>query len=285
MPTPAQALYHGQPVAFLTQHGKQDLLREPLESALGCRLLHTDAWDTDQLGTFTRDTSRPGSPMDAARQKARIGMALTGAHLALASEGSFGADPFGTQMPWNTELLLWVDVGANMEVVGLAQGPAQNLQRWVSSMADLLRFADDALFPEHHLVLRPEHPRHQAVHKGLCDAHGLAQAFDGAYRQSNNGQVFVENDLRAFANPTRQQMILKASQDLLAKLSSACPACATPGFGLREHVPGLPCRACGAPTRLPKADIWCCAACGHRAHRASTHAPWADPSRCDFCNP
>ena len=41
-------------VAFLTQHGKQDLVKTPLESALACELVHTDAYDTDQLGTYTR---------------------------------------------------------------------------------------------------------------------------------------------------------------------------------------------------------------------------------------
>ena len=285
MSSPEQAFYKGQTLAFLTQHGKQDLLRTLLESSLGCQLLHTDAWDTDQLGTFTRDQSRRGSQMDAARQKANIGMALTGARLGLGSEGSFGVDPFGAMMPWNTEMVLWVDSRANMEVVGFAHGPAQNLQRMVKNPTELFRFAADARFPEHHLVLRPEHPRHNGVHKGLCDAASLERAFDLASQQSTNGQVFVENDLRAFANPTRQQMILKAGQDLVHKLSSPCPSCAKPGYCLSEQIPGLPCRACGAPTRLPKAEIWRCAACGHNEHRNSNSALWADPGRCDFCNP
>ena len=97
--------YEGCPIAFLTQHGKQDLVREPLEAALGCHLVHTDGYDTDQLGTFTRELTRAGSQLDAARKKANIGMALTGASVGLASEGSFGPDPFGAFMPWNTEQL------------------------------------------------------------------------------------------------------------------------------------------------------------------------------------
>jgi hypothetical protein len=285
MNAPTQGFYRGQQVAFLTQHGKQDLLRGPLESALGCRLLHTDAWDTDQLGTFTRDQSRPCSPMDAARRKAGIGMALTGARLGLASEGSFGIDPYGAQMPWNTEILLWVDSNTNIEIIGLAHGPAQSLQRTVKTMAELLRFADDARFPEHHLVLRPEHPQHPNVVKGICDAPNLERAFDWARQHSAHGEVFVENDLRAFANPTRQQMILKASQDLLVKLNTHCPSCAKPGYCLSEQIPGLPCRACGAQTRVPQGEKWSCSACGHTAHRTNALGQWADPSRCDLCNP
>ena len=60
-------LYKTLKVAFLTQHGKQTLLRAPLE---------------------------------AARKKALIG---------IASEGSFGMDPFGGFIPWNTEVVAWID--------------------------------------------------------------------------------------------------------------------------------------------------------------------------------
>ena len=58
--------YRGQRVALLTQHGKQTLLQDPLQQALGCQLLHTDGYDTDQLGTFTRDIARAGN---CARQR------------------------------------------------------------------------------------------------------------------------------------------------------------------------------------------------------------------------
>lgn len=94
-----QSIYQGRQVAFLTQHGKQNLIRTPLEGALGCQLVHTDGYDTDQLGTFTRDVARPGSQLAAARRKANIGMELTGAHVGIASEGAFGPDPFAGLIP------------------------------------------------------------------------------------------------------------------------------------------------------------------------------------------
>ena len=98
--------YQGLQVALLTQHGKQDLLRAPLERALGCQLLHTSAYDTDTLGTFTGDVARDGSQREAARKKAQIAIDLTGAQVGLASEGAFDTDPFTGLMPWNTEVLL-----------------------------------------------------------------------------------------------------------------------------------------------------------------------------------
>ena len=272
-------------VAFLTQHGKQDLVKIPLESALGCELVHTDAYDTDRLGTFTREIARPGSQLDAARRKAQIGMALTGAPVSIASEGSFGTDPFGGFMPWNTELLLWVDPANELEVTGIAQGPAQSLHRTVDSLDGLMRFAQDAQFPGHHLVMRPEHEDHGDVVKNIHDEQTLVQVFAKLQAQSASGKVFVENDLRAFCNPTRQALIRKACDDLILKLQSPCPQCQSPGFWVQSHMAGLPCRACGQKTRLPVAQVWHCAACQHEEQRALPSEPWADPSRCDFCNP
>jgi hypothetical protein len=269
----------------LTQHGKQDLVRGPIESALGCQLVHTDGYDTDQLGTFTRELTRAGSQLDAARKKASIGMALTGASVGMASEGSFGPDPFGAFMPWNTEVVLWVDRLSGLEVTGFAHGPARSLHRMVKTPQELERFAKEAGFPEHHLVLRPEHPEHPDMDKGIHDHTLLLKAFNLAQAKSGNGVVFAENDLRAFCNPTRQKLILKATEELIRKLLSACPDCDSPGYWLSQQIPGLPCRDCGSLTRLPKAEIWGCKKCGHQEQRAVNAQPWADPARCDFCNP
>ena len=121
--------------------------------------------------------------------------------------------------------------------------------------------------------------------KGIRDHETLAKAFRLAQAKSANGAVFVENDLRAFSNPTRQKTILKATEDLIQKLLSVCPSCDVPGYWLSQQIPGLPCRACGSLTRLPKAEIWSCKKCGHHEQRAMNGQPWADPARCDFCNP
>ena len=83
-------------------------------------------FDTDLLGTFTRETARGGSQLDAARRKARKGMELSGLDAGLASEGSFGPDPFAEMVPWNVELIAWLDDRMGIEVVGMAQGPARS---------------------------------------------------------------------------------------------------------------------------------------------------------------
>jgi hypothetical protein len=278
-------LYKTHKVAFLTQHGKQALLRGPLETALGCELVHTDAYDTDLLGTFTRDQIRPGSQVEAARQKALIGMSLTHTMIGIASEGSFGMDPFGGFIPWNTEVLVWIDQNLGIEVQGIAHGPAQSLHKTIRSLDELEAFARTANFPEHHLVLRPQHQDHPELFKGIDHRADLLKAFDWAKQKSVNGCVFIENDLRAHCNPTRQGLIRKAADNLIQKLLSACPQCNTPGFWITEQTAGLPCTACGRKTHLPVSEIWCCSVCKYEDHKRLSINQLADPSRCDFCNP
>ena len=46
--------YCNQPVAFLTQHGKERVVEPVLASRVGCQIELVRGFDTDQLGTFTR---------------------------------------------------------------------------------------------------------------------------------------------------------------------------------------------------------------------------------------
>jgi len=103
------ALYDGRPVAFLTQHGKERMVAPVLQEGLGCQVELVGGFDTDQLGTFTREIPRAGTQLEAARAKAREGMRSSGRRLGLASEGSFGADPIVGFFAWNLEMLIWID--------------------------------------------------------------------------------------------------------------------------------------------------------------------------------
>jgi hypothetical protein len=125
--------YSGQAIAFLTQHGKEALLGPLFSEKLACTLVRATGFDTDQLGTFTRDVPRPGTQLAAARFKANKGMELTGLSIGIGSEGAFGADPVGGIMPWNTEVIVWVDATLGIEILGIAQGPSGGLQRFVNS--------------------------------------------------------------------------------------------------------------------------------------------------------
>ncbi|MFM2239177.1 MAG: hypothetical protein RJA69_551 [Pseudomonadota bacterium] len=276
--------YQGKTVACLTQHGKVPLIAPILEPALGCHIAQASGYDTDLLGTFTGEVKRLEGQIDTARKKARLGMELSGAQIGIASEGAFGADPFGGIMPWNIEVLIWLDEASRLEVVGIAQGPARHLHRGVQSVEELEKFSREAGFPEHHLVIRPDRPMDDRVRKGLHRWGDLKQAFLQCQQEVRHQRVYVEHDLRAFCNPTRQRMIQQAAADLLQKIQSFCPSCSQPGFSITGHTPGLPCLWCGHPTRLAKSLQWSCASCGYSREDAH-EAQHAKPERCDICNP
>jgi hypothetical protein len=281
----SQSIYRGRQVAFLTQHGKECLVAPIMAPALGCDIARVDGYDTDLLGTFSRDIQREGSQLDTARRKARIGMTLAGSSIGIASEGSFMADPFAGWMPWNVEILIWFDDDLGIEVTGMAQGPAKSAHRSISSIDELRTFAADAGFPEHRLMLRPDDEHSLEIIKGLADWPTLEHSFFEMLEKSTTGRVFAENDLRAFCNPTRQAMISNAAQDLLNKLLSICPHCSSPGYSIAHRKAGLPCGTCNAPTRLPIADIWCCPKCAHTEDIKRSTPSHADPANCDYCNP
>lgn len=197
---PSARPYADRRIALLTQHGKERVIAPALEPGLGCTIEHVSGFDTDLLGTFTRETARAGSQLDAARRKARKGMELSGLDAGLASEGSFGPDPFTGMVPWNVELIAWLDDRMGIEVVGMAQGPARSGHLLSDNWSAVEAFAQREGFPQQQLVMRPESQDDTRMHKGIADWDRLRHCFDACQAQARNRQVFVETDLRAFAN-------------------------------------------------------------------------------------
>ncbi len=278
------AIYRGSTVALLTQHGKEKVVAPLLAATIGCQVVQVTGFDTDQLGTFTRDIPRSGTQIEAARKKARIGMGLAGLALGLASEGSFGPDPFTGMFSMNVEMLVWIDDTLGIEVIGVASGKTNFSHLLTANWEQAETFARATGFPEHGLVVRPRHEDDPRIRKGIADWETLRVAFRRACGEADNGCAFLETDVRAHMNPMRMEIIAQATRDLARKLCTPCPACNSPGFQIVERVPGLPCEDCGAPTREARADIHRCARCGHQvmAERPEKAAP---VGRCDWCNP
>jgi len=237
-------------VALLTQHGKERVIASVLEPGLGCSIELVRGFDTDQFGTFTRETPRDGTQLEAARRKARKGMELAGASQGIASEGSFGRDPYTGMFPWNLELLVWIDDHLGIEVVGIAQGAATSGHIESSDWQPVAEFAARAGFPEHHLVLRPDGQSVTCIYKNIGDWTRPKACFDSYVAQSRSGNVFVELDLRAFASPGRMKRIEHAAVDLLQRLQSTCHACNTAGFWIGERPAGLPSASCSCQLRV-----------------------------------
>ena len=184
--------YKGSRVALLTQHGKERVIAPVLEPGLGCSIELVTGFDTDQFGTFTRETPRNGTQLEAARRKARKGMELARASQGIASEGSFGPDPHTGMFPWNVELLVWIDDHMGIEVVGVAQGAAPNDHIQSGDWQAVADFAERVGFPEHHLVLRPDGQNDKRICKDIADWTRLKTCFDSSLAQSRCGTVFVE---------------------------------------------------------------------------------------------
>lgn len=276
--------YRGTSISLLTQHGKEQVLGPLFAASLEARLELATGFDTDTLGTFTREIPRAGTQLEAARRKAHKGMELTGLTCGVASEGAFGPGPFGL-LPMNLELVVLVDRARRIEIVGRAQGPSMHRHERVATEEALREFAGRVSFPDHGLVLRPDDQDDPRVRKGLADWPALLRAFAEARAESRTGAVFVETDLRAHHNPTRREVIRAATEDLIARIRTECPRCASPGFGLIERLPGLPCLACASPTDDVLAERWGCVTGDHFEIRDHSTGRFADPCRCDTCNP
>jgi hypothetical protein len=277
--------YTGREAVLLTRHGKERVIVPALEDALGCRVYHEQGYDTDRLGTFSREVPRAGTQLEAARRKARIGMDLTGLSLGIASEGAFGPDPFTGLIPWNTELVILVDAARELEVVGISQGKACFAHRLESDWQAVADFANGLGFPEQQLILRPAHAEDPRIRKDIDSWSGLESTFHELKGQASNGQVFIETDGRAHANPLRMVNIGLAARNLGARMRSLCPACGSPGFWAIERIGGLPCSDCGQPTRDAMHEVHGCVKCMHRVTRPIPEREFADPAHCDYCNP
>lgn len=281
----ADSPYREQSVALLTQHGKERVIAPALETALGCRLVVVGGFDTDQLGTFTRDIPRKGTQLDAARRKAELAIELSGLRFGLGSEGAFGPDPMVGTIPWNTEILVFIDADRKLEVVGESQGPGLHAHGWASDWKEVAAFAKQVGFPSQHLILGSGVHGSAPMAKGIDNWTTLEAAYAQQRADSSTGQVWLETDLRAHANPTRMGMIGRAAARLAERLQQCCPACGTPGFWKIQRLDGLPCAACGTPTRLTQAWIHGCHRCEYRETRNIMTSDVAPPERCDICNP
>ena len=277
--------YAGSTASLLTQHGKEKVIAPILKKINDCHIKHVNHFDTDKLGTFTRETPRYGSQLDAARKKARIGMELTGLSIGLANEGSFANDPYTGLLPWNYEVVILIDDIRKIEITGYYGGESQSESIVVSCWKELEKSLPALQFPSHHLVLYPDNVNNPFFLKGISTVAGLKKAFNLTLEKSVNGLVFIENDLRANTNPSRMRNISIATDDLSRKMNSICPDCNTPGYWIHQTKKGLPCSVCNRNTNLPIAKLWQCTKCNYGHEESIIQDHLADPSKCNFCNP
>jgi hypothetical protein len=284
-------MFEGRVIAVATKHEKERVIAPLLEQELGVTCVVPSNFDSDVFGTFTGEVPRADSPLETLRKKARLGMQKAGTDLVIASEGSFGPHPSLFFVPAADEMLIFIDRKNDIEIVAREVSTETNFSSAeVSTEEELLKFAEQSLFPSHGLILSSPietitYPTEKPFfYKGITSHEELLDKFKTIRKETQT--VLVQTDMRALYNPTRMKTIVRACHKLIANIVSQCPSCLTPGFNVTEVLDGLPCSLCGRPTKSTLAHQYVCRRCGHKELRYYPNLKLEeDPTFCDYCNP
>lgn len=284
-----KSLYDDECIMLTTKHAKSIAIGPPFLEKLGATVLEYVA-DTDKLGTFSGEIEREGNSVDCARKKCEwsLNQLENKIDFALASEGSFGPHPFMPFLPCDNEVLYFIDRKRNFDLYSSCLSEKTNYRmQSLSSMEELKKFAKDALFPSHALILRANNREiKNNIFKGIVSLADLEEAFNESIRYSSDKKVWVETDMRAQFNPSRMNIIAELAAKLAEQLRTHCPKCDNPGWGKVNQEKGLPCAWCGEPTELVKSEIFSCVKCDYQESRVRSDGKQeSEPTNCRYCNP
>lgn len=277
--------FNGRELVFVTQHQKHHAVFPILSTSLSCQLRLCDQLNTDQFGSFSGEVKRLDSAFQTALSKCDTAQHEFGYDLILASEGSFGSHPSIPFLPSNQELLVLKDYKYNFTASAIFTSLETNFSaETISSLNGLEAFAQKVNFPSHALILKDHQTQFSEVHKGLTHKETLQHTFKALL--SKYGQAYVETDMRACYNPTRQNVIARTTQKLVKQLYSICPKCCLPGFRVTSVQKGLKCSACRFPTNSILYQECCCQNCNFvKRNYYPDDRLLSDPAYCNFCNP
>lgn len=281
--------YAGSCFILTTKHAKSIAIAPPLWRTLEASVLEY-AVDTDQLGTFSGEVEREGNALECARRKCERSLERLGdkVEFALASEGSFGPHPFIPFLPCDHEILYFIDRrhGFHLHLSHLSEKTNYRIEA-VDSYEALQKLAEEAQFPSHALILRPNGREAKApLFKGIDSQDALEEAYKECLKHSVDGKVWLETDMRAQFNPSRMQVIGELAVKMADRLATHCPKCSTPGWGKIRVEKGLECGWCGSETELVKSEIYGCTKCAHEKTTGRTDGlEKAEPGNCGYCNP
>ena len=267
--------YLAKKIALLTKHKKAAQIQTVLSQYGEHELVVYEAFDTDQLGSFDGVHDRELAPQLCALKKAKLACEYTGLNQGIGSEGSFnGLAGIGNS---NEEIIAFVDLKKNIEVFGVYRSMI-DLQVIHAKDKDELNNKLDNFPAQQAWMLQSKNDSEVFTAKGLVGKDVIVDAIGDKF------PVSLSPDFRAMHCPRRQENIIKATQDLMRRLSAECPNCGHPNF-VDDHVEtGLPCELCLSPTKQLKATIAKCVNCGFE-ERFETEKKEASSFYCDFCNP
>ncbi|MDZ4874096.1 MAG: hypothetical protein CLLPBCKN_003492 [Chroococcidiopsis cubana SAG 39.79] len=283
------SLFTGRVVVIATMHEKEKAIAPILEAELGVQCVVPNDFNTDIFGTFTRDIARPADQIATAKLKAKKALEITGETMAIASEGSFTPHPDLPFISANREIVVFIDMLNQLEIVGQEISTETNFNsQSVRTVEEAESFANKIGFPSHGLVvmLSSDSLERTEIFKGINTEEKLTEIVNFALSKSSTGKVHIETDMRALYNPTRMQNIAKATKNLIQKIHQICPNCACPGFDAIAQRRGLPCGLCNLPTSAIRSVVYQCQKCSFQQEKLFPQGvKVADPAQCMYCNP
>lgn len=285
----SRSAYAGSRFFLTTKHAKSIAIAPPFLEKLEASVVEYVV-DTDTLGTFSGEVEREGSALECARRKCELSLSHAGdeVEFALASEGSFGPHPVLFFIPCDHEILYFIDRRHGFHLYMSHSSEKTNYRtEAVGSLEELKKLAEEAQFPSHALILRPDGRDAKApMFKGVNTPSVLEAAFAECMEHASNGKVWVETDMRAQFNPSRMEVIGELAAKLADRLAAHCPKCRTPGWGKTRVEFGLECSWCGSATELVKAEVFGCTKCDHEETTGRADGlTRAEPGQCGYCNP
>jgi hypothetical protein len=268
-------------------HSKESLIAPAFLKNLDM-VVEVAGCNTDLLGTFSGEIERIEKPFEVAEKKARMGMSLKKLHYGIANEGSFGPHPFIPFITINTEIMIFIDDEIGLKIHETKFTAETNFSHTcLSSLKEAEEFLKNVQFPSHGIIVRANKwQKNQKIFKGITDILELEKSFLEAKKDSVDGKVWLESDMRAHMNPTRMKFIGELAEKLSLRLAQFCPACNSPGFGMVGIKAGLICEYCGSPTEMIESDIYGCNICDYKElHKHDPKTKFAHPFYCQICNP
>lgn len=278
-------MFAGRRIVVASMHGKHHVMRPLLRQYLSIDMVVIPDLDTDQFGTFSGEIERAFDPVTTLRKKILTGLKISGETLAIGNEGSFAPHPYLPFLHVNQELVMMIDLKNDIEIMeSVVSTDTVHAQMEITSMKDLVDFANKVKFPSHGIILKQlKADNLMGVRKGILNW----EVLDAAFRQyhTKEATLIAETDMRGYMNPTRMKVIERATELLMKKITCLCPECQWPGFGVVQVREGLPCSQCNAPTKLTLLKIYYCERCCYTDERYYADVHKADPQYCDHCNP
>ena len=278
-------MFNNRKLLIATKHQKEIVITPLFQNEFGIQCFTSDAFDTDSLGTFSGEISRKDDALTTLRNKCILGNKSTNCDLVLASEGSFGAHPSIFFAQADEELVMLKDFRNDLEIVAREISLDTNFDgKTISSELELIEFATKVQFPSHGIILKSSEKNPSKIIKGIISKDELLKNYHQLKEEYPT--VYAETDMRAQFNPTRMNVIEKATQNLIQKIKTECPNCKTPGFDVVSAKPGLPCENCSLPTRSTLSHLYQCKKCDFTEERKFPRGiEFEDPTYCDNCNP